>query len=80
MTDEVKAIEFVAEIRQVKTMADHTSNITINLPEYCSKQSAWSLEHHGAMIKVFFVLQSLTNGEEEINQRTAIDPLGMVGG
>ena len=29
-----KPIAFDAELRQVKTMVDHTVNITLNIPEY----------------------------------------------
>ena len=32
------AVEFEAEMRQVKSMADGTYNITINVPEYCLEQ------------------------------------------
>ena len=32
------AVEFEAELRQVKSMADGTYNITINVPEYCLEQ------------------------------------------
>ena len=49
--DEIKAVEFVAEVRQVKTMADHTVNLTLNLPEYCVKQAAWFMQHQGEMMK-----------------------------
>lgn len=33
MTSEPKAAEFHAEVRQVKSMVDHTYNVTLNLPE-----------------------------------------------
>jgi len=39
------AVEFEAEIRQVKTMADGSCNITLNLPEYCKGQAQWFLAH-----------------------------------
>ena len=45
IASEPKAVEFEAEIRQVKTMADGSFNITLNLPEYCSKQAQWFLAH-----------------------------------
>jgi hypothetical protein len=32
------AVEIEAELRQIKTMADGTYNITINVPEYCLDQ------------------------------------------
>lgn len=54
--DEIKAVEFVAEVRQVKTMADHTVNLTLNLPEYCVKQAAWFMQHQGEMMKGVSIL------------------------
>jgi len=32
------AVEFEAELRQVKSMADGTYNIVLNVPEYCLPQ------------------------------------------
>jgi hypothetical protein len=84
VTDEVKAVEFVAEIRQVKTMADHTVNVILNLPEYCGSQAAWFLMNQGNQIKSVSLLLALTNGqeqhEEQINGRTAGNPLGVDSG
>lgn len=80
MVDEVKAVEFVAEVRQVKTMADHTVNVTLNLPEYCISQAAWFLSNQGNMIECISLLRGLTDGENETDRRTTGDPLGMVGG
>jgi len=34
----IRAVEIEAELRQIKTMADGTFNVTLNLPEYCSEQ------------------------------------------
>jgi hypothetical protein len=66
VTDEVKAVEFVAEVRQVKTMADGTANVTLNLPEYCIDQAAWFLKHQGDMVKSVSQLENLTilNGDD----------------
>lgn len=33
MASEVKAVEYRAELRQVKSMADHTYNVILNFPE-----------------------------------------------
>ena len=38
LEENVKAVEFEAELRQVKSMADHTYNLTLNIPEYCLPQ------------------------------------------
>lgn len=41
------AVEFEAELRQIKTMADGTANVTLNLPEHsiphAQKMMAWLL-------------------------------------
>ena len=37
--DEIKAVEVRAELRQVKSMADGTVNIVLNLPEDCIEQA-----------------------------------------
>lgn len=38
LATQVKAIEFEAELRQIRSMADHTYNVTLNVPEYCLPQ------------------------------------------
>lgn len=38
MNPEPIAVEFEAELRQVKSMADGTYNIVLNVPEYCLSQ------------------------------------------
>jgi hypothetical protein len=48
MTD-IKAVEFDCEIRQVKTMADKTVNVTMNLPEYCKEQAKIFMDWQGEM-------------------------------
>jgi len=38
VSKQIKAVEIRAEVRQIKTMADGTVNITLNLPEDCKEQ------------------------------------------
>jgi hypothetical protein len=38
VSDRVRAVEVRAELRQIKTMADGTVNIVLNLPEDCREQ------------------------------------------
>ncbi len=38
MADKVVGVELEAELRQIKSMADGTYNIVINVPEYCLEQ------------------------------------------
>lgn len=35
---EIKAVEIRAEVRQIKTMADGSVNVILNLPEDCKEQ------------------------------------------
>jgi hypothetical protein len=35
---DIKAVEVRAELRQIKTMADGTMNVVLNLPEDCKEQ------------------------------------------
>ncbi len=83
--DKIKAVEFVAEVRQVKTMADHTCNWVLNAPEYCGEQSAEMLKHQGWQVRgVLEFIQVLTDEQEQngkqINERTARNPLGVDSG
>ena len=51
-----KAIEIEAEVRQVKTMADGSVNVTLNLPEYCMEQAqvllGWVREQVRAVVQI----------------------------
>lgn len=35
---QIKAVEFEAELRQIKSKADHTYDLILNVPEYCLPQ------------------------------------------
>jgi len=50
--DEPLAVEFEAELRQIKSMADHSYNIVINVPEYCLPQVQAMLGWLGDLLKV----------------------------
>ena len=51
MTKQVKAVEIRAEVRQIKTMADGTVNIVLNLPEDCKEQVKVMLDWLGFEVK-----------------------------
>jgi len=51
------ALEAIAEVRQVKTMADFTVNVTLNLPEQCKEQSKMFIDWQGKIIKLVAVVQ-----------------------
>ena len=48
---EIKAVEVRAELRQIKTMADGTVNIVLNLPEDCREQVKVLLDWLGYELK-----------------------------
>ena len=51
----VHAVEIRAEIRQIKTMADGTVNLTLNLPEDCKPQVKVLLDWLGLEVKAVVV-------------------------
>lgn len=51
----IKAVEVRAELRQIKTMADGTVNITLNLPEDCKEQVKAMLDWLGLEVKAVIV-------------------------
>ncbi len=84
MTGEIAAIEFEAEARQVKTMADGTVNVILNVPEYCIEQVKVILGWRGSQVRIVMerVSESLEdnqNGKTKTHKRTAHNPLKLVG-
>jgi hypothetical protein len=51
MSDKVKAVEIRAELRQIRTMADGTVNVLLNLPEDCIPQVKVLLDWLGLEVK-----------------------------
>ena len=51
MSSEIKAVEVVAEVRQIRTMADGSVNLILNLPEYCIPQVKVLLDWLGLEVK-----------------------------
>ena len=51
MGDKIKAVEIRAEIRQIKTMADGSVNLVLNLPEDCREQTKILLDWQGLEIR-----------------------------
>lgn len=52
---EIKAVEIRAEVRQIKTMADGSVNVILNLPEDCKPQVKVLLDWLGFEIKAVVV-------------------------
>ncbi|NIR27211.1 MAG: hypothetical protein GWN77_09670 [Gammaproteobacteria bacterium] len=61
MSDKIRAVEVRAELRQIKTMADGTVNIVMNLPEDCREQVKIMLDWLGMEVKAVIV-----DGETQI--------------
>ena len=49
------ALELRAEVRQIKTMADGSVNVVLNLPEDCMEQVKVLLDWLGLEVKVYVV-------------------------
>jgi hypothetical protein len=54
-TQQIKAVEIRAEVRQIKTMADGTINVILNLPEDCKEQVKALLDWLGLEVKAVMV-------------------------
>lgn len=54
---QVKAVEFEAEVWQVKTMADGSVNIVLKLPEYCIDQATQLMKWHHLLVRCVAELQ-----------------------
>ena len=48
---ETKGVEFVCEIVQIKTMVDRSTNVTLNIPEYCQDMALEIMRHVKEMAK-----------------------------
>lgn len=55
MSDKIKAVEVRAEIRQIKTMADGTVNLIVNIPEDCKEQVKVLLDWLGLEVRAVIV-------------------------
>ena len=60
MTD-IKAVEIRAELRQIRTMADGSVNIILNLPEDCKEQVKVLLDWLGYEIRSTIEVYGLTH-------------------
>ena len=55
----IKAVEFEAELRQIRSMSDHTYNLTLNIPEYCLPQVKEMLGWLN-IILIYFILLKIS--------------------
>ena len=51
MAETIKAVEIRAEVRQLKTMADGTVTLVLNIPEDCMNQVKVMLDWLGLEVK-----------------------------
>jgi hypothetical protein len=67
VAEPVKAVEIRAELRQIKTMADFTTNIVLNVPEDCREQVKVLLDWLGNEVGVVMVDGDHLEGEKKDN-------------
>ena len=60
MSEDIKAVEIRAELRQIKTMVDGSANVTLNVPEDCREQIKVMLDWLGLEIKMVVIVDDLT--------------------
>jgi len=48
---QIRAIEIRAEVRQIKTMADGSINVILNLPEDCKDQAKVLIDWQGLEVR-----------------------------
>lgn len=53
---EIKAVEIRAEVRQIKTMADSSINLVLNIPEDCIEQVKVLLDWLGLEVKAIIAV------------------------
>ena len=59
----INAVEIVAEIRQVRTMADGSINVIMNLPETCLEQAKVLLGWHHLAVRGVLAVEKDEDGE-----------------
>ena len=64
---DIKAIEFVAEVRQIRGMVDGSVNVTLNLPEHMMEQAKVLLGWHH--LQVCGILEVKMEEESEYGGR-----------
>ncbi len=57
--NETRAIEFVAEVRQIRTMVDGSINVILNLPEHCREQVKVLLDWHHQEVHGILTVEDL---------------------
>jgi hypothetical protein len=60
LSDEIKAVEIRAELRQVKSMVDGTFNIVLNIPEDCREQIKVILDWLSLEVRVLIQVDKFT--------------------
>ena len=67
--ENIEATKFTAEIRQIKSMADHTFNLVLNVPEYCLEQVQEIMGNLGDMVMVAMVVMD----KDEISDMNCLE-------
>ena len=64
---DIKAIEFVAEVRQIRGMVDGSVNVTLNLPEHMMDQAKVLLGWHHRAVRGMLTVQDIKNKDDGEN-------------
>ena len=59
---QIKAVEFEGELRQIKSLTDRSVNVTINVPEYCLPQAQQMMAWIGDSLRVIVQLSGEKTG------------------
>ena len=62
-------MKFEAEVRQVKTMVDHSYNVTLNLPEYQTAEAQALLAMIGDMVTVAIQIAGINHDDRPTSKR-----------
>ena len=61
---DVKAIEFVAEVRSIRTMVDGSVNVVLNIPEQCREQAKVLLDWHHLEVRGVLEVEITENSKK----------------
>ena len=62
---DIKAIEFVAEVRSIRTMVDGSVNVVLNVPEQCREQAKVLLDWHQLEVRGVLEVKKSEDGESD---------------
>ena len=64
MDNEIKAVEFIAEVRQIRTMVDGSVNLILNIPEPFREHAKKLIDWHNLQVRCLLELTNVVDGGE----------------